>query len=87
MSKPRYWDEISHNYVTEEEMEENAYQYLDIEDMEAALEESEYTMRDIFNELARLDSPLYWELMEAALGIVKRDFFCFMDEEEEEEND
>ena len=87
MGKPRYWDEISHNYVTEEEKEENARQYLDIEDIEAALEVSEYTMKDIFKELARLDSPIYYELVDAALGIVKRDFFSLADEEEEEESD
>lgn len=87
MSQPRYWDEISHNYVTEEEMEENAQQYIDSEDIEAALDESGYTMKDIFKELARIDSPIYWELLDIALGIVKRDFFSLMDEEEEEEND
>ena len=45
------------------------------------------TMEDIFEELARFDSPLYWRLLELAHQRVFEDYFGEIDDDEEEEEE
>lgn len=73
-------------FSTEEEAFEAALEYVDTYDIEDCIGE-EIIMKDIIKELARLDSPLYWKLLELAHQRIFEDYFGEIDDDEEEFDD
>jgi hypothetical protein len=73
-------------YKTEEDARDAALEYISFDDVEAQIGNS-ITYRDLLQELARLDSPLYWRLYEAACEEVFEDYIYEIDDDEEEEEE
>jgi hypothetical protein len=84
---PKWYCELDgKEFSTEEEAFEAALEYVDTCDMENCIEYG-ITMDDIFEELARLNSPLYEKLVELAHQRIFEDFFCEIDDDDDEENE
>lgn len=80
----RYYCEIDcSEYNNEEEACEAAFDYIDTDDLEEAMREL-YTIRKIIKELGRLDSPMYYEIIDQARIQVFNEWFHEIEEEEEE---
>lgn len=84
---PKWCCEVDgREFSTEEEAFDAAFEYVDIYDIEECLG-AEITMTDIVEELARLDSPIYWKLVELTQQHVFENYFCEIDDDEDEENE
>ena len=74
----------SQEYESEEEARIAALNYIDTCDFEQAVEYGEsVSFADIINELQRLESPLYYKLLEEVQETIFHDYFY----EESEENE
>lgn len=73
-------------FSTKDEAIDAALEYVDIYDIKNCIGD-EITMKDIMEELARLNSPLYWELVNLARQRVFEFYFGKIDAEEEENED
>lgn len=73
-------------FSTEDEAIDAALEYVDTYDIENCIGD-EITMKDIIEELARLDSSLYWKLLELAHQRIFEDYFGEIDDDEEEDNE
>lgn len=63
----KWWCDYSHDvYNTEEEAREAALRFFDIYDIQDYIVEAPRRFSEMLIELARLDSPLYYELLEEA---------------------
>ena len=63
---PKWYCEIDgREFSTEDEAIDAALEYVDIYDIENCIGD-EIIMKDIIEELARLESPLYWKLLDLA---------------------
>lgn len=72
-------------YNSEEEAQDAALDYIDTCDFEQAIRcDGSVTFADIIKELQRLDSPLYYRLLEEAQETIFHDYFY---EEREEDED
>lgn len=69
-------------YDTEEEAREAARERVDFDDVCAQIG-NDITYEDLIKELARLDSPIYYQLLEAAENQVFEDYFSTIEEEDE----
>lgn len=84
---PKWYCEVDgREFSTEEEAIDAAFEYVDTCDIENCIGE-EITMKDIIKELARLDSHLYWKLLELAHQRIFEDYFGEIDDDEEEFDD
>lgn len=73
-------------YENEESAQEAVCNYIDDTDLINQIEIGvEIDLHDIINELKRLDSPLYYNLIELAHDQVFEEYFYEEEEEEEEE--
>lgn len=80
----------SQEYNSEEAARDAAYDYIDTCDFEQSIECGEVvTLADIIKELQRLDSPLYYKLLEEVHERIFHDYFYeeAADDEEEEDNE
>lgn len=73
-------------YKTEDEARDAALEYVSIDDVEAQIGNA-ITYSDLLRELARLNSPLYWKLYEAACEQVFEDYISEIDDDEEIEEE
>lgn len=73
-------------YKTENEAREIALEHVSMDDVEAQIGNA-ITYSDLLRELQRLNSPLYWDLYEAACEEVFEDYFSEVDDDEEEEEE
>lgn len=72
-------------YESEEEARIAALNYIDICDFERAIERGgSVTFADIIKELQRLESPLYYKLLEEVENTVFHSYFCEESEEDED---
>lgn len=72
-------------YKSEEEAQEGALDYIDICDFEQAIKYDEsVTFSDIIKELQRLESPLYYRLLEEVQETIFHDYFYEESEEDED---
>lgn len=72
-------------YESEEEARIAALNYIDICDFERAIECGEsVSFTDIIKELSRLDSPLYYKLLEEIQETIFHDYFYEESEEDED---
>ena len=72
-------------YDSEEEARDATLDYIDTCDFEQVIEENgAITFDDIIEELKRLDSPLYYKLLEEARERIFRDYFYEESEEDED---
>ena len=71
-------------YDTEEEAREAARERVDFDDVCAQIG-NDITYEDLIKELARLDSPIYYQLLEAAENQVFEDYFSTIEASEEDE--
>lgn len=84
---PKWYCEIDgREFSTEDEAIDAALDYVETYDIENCIGD-EITMKDIFEELARLDSSLYWRLLELAHQRVFEDYFGEIDDDEEGEEE
>lgn len=84
---PKWYCELDEReFSTEEEAFDAALEHVDIYDIEECIG-AEITMTDIVEELARLDSPIYWKLLELTQQHVFENYFCEIDDDDEEENE
>lgn len=84
---PKWYCEIDgREFSTEDEAIDAALEYVDTDDIENCIGD-EITMEDIFEELSRLESPLYRKLLDLAHQRVFEDYFGEIDDDEEEENE
>lgn len=84
---PKWYCEIDgREFSTEDEAIDAALEYVETYDIENCIGD-EITMKDIMEELARLNSPLYWELVNLARQRVFEFYFGKIDAEEEENED
>ena len=75
----------SQEYESEEDARDAASAYIDTCDFERAIEcGGSVSFTDIINELQRLESPLYYKLLEEIEETIFHDYFY---EEEEEDED
>ena len=75
----------SQEYNSEEEARDAALDYIDTCDFEQAIECGEsVTFSDIIEELRRLDSPLYYKLLEEVQETIFHDYFYEESEEDED---
>lgn len=72
-------------FDTEEEAREAARERVDFDDVCAQIG-NDITYEDLIKELARLDSPIYYELLQAAENQVFEDYFSTIEVEDEEED-
>lgn len=73
-------------FESEEAARDAAAECVDIDDIVAQVG-NELTTWDLIKELARLDSPLYYDLLDAATEQAFEDYFSEVDDDEEfEEN-
>lgn len=72
-------------YDSEESARDATLDYIDTCDFEQIIEENgAITFDDIIEELKRLDSPLYYKLLEEARERIFRDYFYEESEEDED---
>ena len=72
-------------YESEEEAREGALDYIDTCDFERAIECGEsVSFADIIEELSRLDSPLYYKLLEEVQETIFHDYFYEESKEDED---
>lgn len=72
-------------YESEEEAREGVLDYIDTCDFERAIEYGRSVcFADIIRELSRLDSPLYYKLLEEVQETIFHDYFCEESEEDED---
>ena len=71
-------------YDTEEEAREAARERVDFDDVCAQIG-NDITYEDLIKELARLDSPIYYELLQAAENQVFEDYFSTIEAGDEED--
>lgn len=72
-------------YDSEEDARDAALDYIDTCDFEQVIEENgAIIFDDIIEELKRLDSPLYYKLLEEARERIFRDYFYEESEEDED---
>ena len=84
---PKWCCEVDgREFSTEEEAFDAALEYVDTYDIEECIGNG-VTMDDIFEELARLNSPIYWKLVELTHQRVFEDYFCEIDDDDEENED
>ena len=76
----------SEEFDSEEAAWDAAAEFVDVDDIVAQVG-YELTTWDLIKELARLGSPLYYDLLDAAIRQVFEDYFSEVDDDEEfEEN-
>ena len=68
-------------FDTEEEAREAARERVDFDDVCAQIG-NDITYEDLIKELARLDSPIYYELLQAAEDQVFEDYFSTIEAED-----
>ena len=73
-------------FDTEEDAREAARERVDFDDVCAQIG-NDITYEDLIKELARLDSPVYYKLLEAAEDQVFEEYFSTIEAEDEEEDD
>lgn len=74
----------SQEYASEEAARNAAYDYIDTCDFEQSIEYDEVvTLADIIKELQRLDSPLYYKLLEEVHERIFRDYFYEVADDED----
>ena len=73
-------------FDTEEDAREAARERVDFDDVCAQIG-NDVTYEDLIAELARLDSPIYYKLLEAAEDQVFEEYFSTIEAEDEEEDD
>lgn len=73
-------------FDTEEDAREAARERVDFDDVCAQIG-NDITYEDLIKELARLDSPIYYQLLQAAEDQVLEDYFSEIEAEDEEEDD
>ena len=75
-------------YDSEESARDAALDYIDTCDFEQVIEKNgAITFDDIIEELKRLDSPLYYKLLEEARERIFHDYFYEEVDDEEEDNE
>lgn len=75
-------------YNSEESARDATLDYIDTCDFEQVIEENgAITFDDIIEELKRLDSPLYYKLLEEARERIFHDYFYEEVDDEEEDNE
>lgn len=72
-------------FDTEEDAREAARERVDFDDVCAQIG-NDITYEDLIRELARLDSPMYYDLLQAAENQVFEDYFSTIEAEDEEED-
>lgn len=73
-------------FDTEEDAREAARERVGFTDVCAQIG-NDITYEDLIRELARLDSPMYYDLLQAAENQVFEDYFSTIEVEDEEEDD
>lgn len=71
-------------YASEEAARDAAFEHIDTCDFEESIEYGgAVTLADIINELQRLDSPLYYKLLEEVQERIFRDYFYEVADDED----
>lgn len=74
-------------YNSEEAARDAVYEYIDTYDFEQTIGANEtITLDDIIKELQRLDSPLYYKMLEEVEERIFQDYFYKVEDDEEEED-
>ena len=72
-------------YESEEEAREGVLDYINIYDFKEVMENGgSVSFGDIIKELQRLESPLYYKLLEEVEETIFHDYFCEESEEDED---
>lgn len=75
-------------YNSEEAAQDAAYEYICTYDFKQVIGANEtITLDDIIKELQRLDSPLYYKLLEEIEERIFQDYFYEVSDDEEEDNE
>ena len=83
----QWWCDYSHDvYDTEEEAREAALEFFDIFDIQEFIIDVPHRFNQMLKELARLDSPLYYEILaEAETNFLEEAIGEYDDEDDESE--